>query len=359
MNKSNSSNNSSPAQGGQAKANKQAKAKRSRGPKAQQKNPMVNKVAPIAKGVVVTSKPAQIDRSQPNGDVVIKHREFIRDLNGTVTAFGLTAFPINPGLPGTFPWLSSVASSYESYVFESLKFFYEPQVATTTGGYAMLSVDYDASDPAPTTKQQAADYMSSVRCQTWSSCIHTSEKKNLRKRSSYYVRRGALAANQDVKLYDVGNLYAIAAIQGVTTVIGELYVEYTVRLSTPQIGTVGVGEAIYGVFSGTVNTAPCATVTGILPATVVSTGTSTSVSTFTFQQPWEGYVTVVLAGTTLAGIAGSGTATSVEINDVYDATAVEAWALYSLVADMGQTFILTISNATISSCSVYFAQADI
>jgi hypothetical protein len=127
---------------------------------------------------------------------------------------------------------------------------------------------------------------------------------------------------------------------------------------TPQLGPAGVGQAIFGIFTGTVNSAPFGSSSGNLPAAVVSTGTASSVSTWTFTQPWEGFVSVNIVGTTLSNTVASGTATSLELADVVNTAATSEVAIYSLSAPAASTFILTIGNATVSSAAAYFAQAD-
>lgn len=320
-----------------------------------------NVYAPVATAKVRrVSEPKYSSQNNNNGDITITHREYIVDIAGSVTFTSLQA-SINPGLSGVFPWLSGVAQRYESYRFDSLKFCFETEAPTSATGTVLLVSDYDASDSAPENKTQAMAYRSSVRSPPWSDCCSQALREDLSKRSSYYVRNGALAANQDVKLYDTGNLFVCTQGQANTNTIGELYVEYRIRLMTPQLGPAGVGEAVYGSFHGTSNAAPFGSValTGNMPVGYSSSGTTTSVTTFTFLQPWQGYVTVVLVGTGLSGITPSGTSTFTEISDVVDSGAFNRIANYTLAANIGDTAILTLADTTISSGSVYFGQADV
>jgi hypothetical protein len=280
------------------------------------------------------------------------------DVPGSV-AFSATQNSINPGLPGLFPWLSGVAQRFESYVFEALKFDYETESATSATGTALLALDYDASDAAPTTKTQAMAYRSSVRSPAWSNCQLTSLKEDLAKQKSYFVRRGAVPANADVKLYDVGNLNVCTIGQANANTIGELYVEYRVRLMTPQLGLAGQGESVWGNYQGTVNSAPFAqTITGNLPAAVGSTGSTTSVTTWTFSQPWQGVVSLLIEGTGLGTtLAFSGTATSSLTGGVTNSTSTAEAGFGVLTAAIGQTFIITVSDTTITLGEVNFAQS--
>jgi hypothetical protein len=185
----------------------------------------------------VTRKPNI--RSQPNGDCKIHHREYIKDItanSGTPSAFLVESLAINPGIGSTFPWLSQVAQRFERYKFDKLHFIYETEAPSTLGGSLVLAIDYDSSDPAPISKQQALAYKNSVRSAPWNECKHSSAREDLSQQKQYYVRPGAVPANADVKLYDTGNLFVIS--QGVTTasaVLGELYVEYDVVLHTPAL----------------------------------------------------------------------------------------------------------------------------
>jgi hypothetical protein len=191
----------------------------------------------VAQGKVKkTGKPKM--QTLRNGDCHIVHREYIQDLTAqgsSPSTFNVAAtLSCNPGQAGTFPWLSKIAANFESYKFNKLKFCYETEAPSSLGGTQVLAVDYDASDAAPLTKQQALAYRGSVRSPPWQNCCHTSIKEDLSKEKTYYVRPGAQPANTDIKTYDVGVLYAIN--QGVTTggaVTGELYVEYDVTLMTP------------------------------------------------------------------------------------------------------------------------------
>jgi len=293
----------------------------------------------------------------PNGDIVITHREYITDVLGSV-AFASNTFTVNPGLPGVFPWLSAIAQRFESYRFERLEFLFESESATSATGTVLIAPDYDASDAAPTTKSQAMTYRSCVRSPPWSDCAFQAIGEDLSKRKSYYVRSGTLSSNQDIKLYDTANVYVCTQGQASTAIIGEVYVSYKIRLMTPQAGPISLGEALSANFSGTSNAAPFATGGGTLPASVVSTGTTTSVSTWTFTQPWEGFISVIVSGTGITGIAISGTATGSEVSEQANAGGTNDIAVYGVTCDIGQTVVLTISNTTITASRAMFGQAD-
>lgn len=169
-----------------------------------------------------------------DGRVRIRHREYLADVAGSV-AFANTAFAINPGLAASFPWLSAIAVRFESYIFRRLRFEYETQRSTATNGTVMMAVDFDAADAAPTTKTGIMSYHNAVRSAVWDECCYNSDAGDLRKFGvQRFIRSAGLAANLDIKTYDVGNLNIATQGEADTTAIGELYVEYDVELITPQ-----------------------------------------------------------------------------------------------------------------------------
>jgi hypothetical protein len=182
-----------------------------------------------------------VNRTSPanirtNGNTtVITHREFIADVAG-VTTFGALEFAINPGLEASFPWLSTVANRFESYTFRKLTFVYETTKSASTNGSVMGVVDFDASEDPPTTKATMMAFSGATRSAVWQEFKYSSTGSNLHKFArERYTRSADLASNLDIKTYDVGNFILGAAGCADTSAVGELYVEYTVELKTPQI----------------------------------------------------------------------------------------------------------------------------
>jgi hypothetical protein len=177
-----------------------------------------------------------ISQSKSNGDgrIVVRHREYVGEVTGQ-TAFTVVSYSVNPGLAATFPWLSTVAQNYESYRFRRLCFDFETAVSTATSGSIQMAFDYDAADSAPSTKAILMAYHNAVRSPAWGECCCTADSSDLNKFGTQrFIRSSALAANQDVKTYDVANFHlAVSGFAG-ATVSGELYVDYEVELITPQ-----------------------------------------------------------------------------------------------------------------------------
>jgi hypothetical protein len=170
---------------------------------------------------------------------LIDEDEYIADINGSV-AFATTQYPINPGQSGTFPWGNKIASLYEKYSFQYLEFYYRREVSefATNGqaGKVMLSCDYDASDGAPTTKQQVLDtdpHVDGMPCTERISLVI--DVRQMQHQDGCYVRPGTQPANTDIKTYDAGNFFISTYGNTNTSTIGELRVRYKCLVSVPVL----------------------------------------------------------------------------------------------------------------------------
>jgi len=185
-------------------------------------------------GLSSTNSSTQSRRAQ-----IIEEDEYIADVFGSV-AFVATAYPVNIGQSGTFPWGYKIASLYEKYDFEFIEFYYRRQVSefATNGqaGKVFLSADYDASDSPPGGKQQVEDtvpHIDGMPCAE--QLVLRLDTALIRKGDAKFVRPGLPPANTDIKTYDCANLYVSTAGNTNATVIGELRVRYRCRLSVPVL----------------------------------------------------------------------------------------------------------------------------
>lgn len=178
-----------------------------------------------------------------HGDSIIQHREFICDIKSS-SDFNVTSFPLNPGLPTTFPWLSGVAAQYEKYEFLGLIFeFVTTSSAIAANSPALGSVsmatNYDARDPTFVSKQQIESYEFSISGSPCRNLVHMIEcGKGSMAREGNYIRTPVMNSTVEgagIQLYDVGNFQI--ATQGMSQeyTIGELYVTYKVRLLRPRV----------------------------------------------------------------------------------------------------------------------------
>ena len=216
---------------------------------------------PAAMSRIIRSEQPAIS-SLKNGGISVSHREYIGDLKsgtGVPSAFLATVYPLNPGQASLFPWLSKIAANYESYSFNSVRITYEPQAPTTSYGTVILTVDFDAKDDPPANKQQALLKEGAVRAAPWQTCSYIAKPSNLHKAKTNLVRPGAQPSDTDIREYDIGNLFLCSS--GVSTAsipLGDVYIEYSIVLTTPTFETPPALLNVGGYISGGTSTVPLA-----------------------------------------------------------------------------------------------------
>lgn len=220
-----------------------------------------------------------------------------------------------------------------------------------------MAIDYDPLDATPATKTDALSYYGSSSSAPWDdSCLSADDTVSLR-RPSLYVRPGALAANQDLKTYDLANLFVMSSGFAGATACGELYVEYDIVLSTPQMESTIMSATLYcGAAGLTTNSlfGTAVTQSGLLDITV------TSASTVTFNQDWQGLCTISLTGTVILNTAPTqtGTVTTEAGSVLPDTAATSARYIVQIKALRGQTFIPAISCTTLTLATCRFSEFE-
>lgn len=182
-------------------------------------------------GKVVMAPVAQNKSAGQTGGKSLRFREVERvaTVNGSV-AFGVTgSLACNPGLPGSFPWLSGHAALFERYRIHKLVFRYKNLKGTATNGNILMSFDYDTLDNSPATAiemTQSTVYADGAPWRIFELVVPT-DKRDL------FTRAGNVAG-ADLKTYDMGKLHIAAEGCADTTPHGYLEVEYDVELFMKQ-----------------------------------------------------------------------------------------------------------------------------
>jgi len=283
----------------------------------------------------------------------VRHREYIRDIEGNEGFFKTLSHPINPGVPVLFPWLSQVASRYEKYRFHSLKFDFETSAPTSTPGTVMLAVDYDASDNAPETKAQFLAFSGASRSAPWqdNSTLCSSDRLAAKR----FVRVGAAPSGSDIKLYDLGN--QLVGINSTGGTLGELYVEYDVELLIPTAENSCPGGTM--VSSGTVSPTDPLGSTGPVytgPVPFEASEVSNQVR-LTFTQSGSFILVTSAVGSVLNPMSVSGTAGAIQLSE----TAVNQSTHMLILKVRGEigkyVNIDYTSSTTLTGLSVWVASA--
>ena len=216
---------------------------KSQGPKAGNKNnntqkpkKLVQKRVPVAMATGVTGRSPSIRTTEKSN--VVEHRELVDNFTVTTDPFKVVGtYPLNPGSAQTFPWLGTTqALGWEKYYFEYLRFRLLTRASTTSVGSAIMAPDLDAADNQPSSEQVACTYAHSVEDALWKDIVCEIPCD----RTKRFVRTGNLAANLDIKTYDMGNLFTACAGCSTAGVYAKLWVEYKVRFFVPQLPPLGI-----------------------------------------------------------------------------------------------------------------------
>jgi len=173
-----------------------------------------------------------------------RHREYLADvITGATSAFSINSYPLNPGMPDTFPWLSTIAQNFEQYRIRGMVFEFKSTSAdalnstNTALGSVIMATDYNADSDTFESKAQMENHEFASSARQSCSMLHAIEcKPSQTSISELYIRNETPPTGQDLRLYDLGR-FSIATVgqQGASVNIGELWVTYEVELFKPMI----------------------------------------------------------------------------------------------------------------------------
>jgi len=188
-------------------------------------------------GNVFTGSRPDIGSVKGSTDIRVRHREFVGTLQTGTGLFNLLAsYVINPSNGALFPWLSALASRYESYLFHSLKIEFRTEQPTSAPGYILLVPDFNTTDPPPTSKSQAMQYQSMISGPLWQNYEIQFKREDLQKRKSYYCNNTVPIGTVDLTTFNTGVLYAACGDipAPANQAAGNIFVTYDVSLMTPE-----------------------------------------------------------------------------------------------------------------------------
>jgi hypothetical protein len=307
--------------------------------------------APVAVSRSIHSY-APKERSQ-NGRRTIIYKEYVQDIPGSV-AFATTQYPVNPGLNNLFAWLAGQALFYQEYTVKRLRFCYETEKATTLSGKVMFCFLQDSSDPAPASKQEMLENQMKAAGAIWQPfCLDVNMKNFPALGRSRFVRSGNLAANLDVKTYDIGQW--VIATQGMadTSNAGEIYIEYELELRTPIQSAQQLAVALSALVAGG-GAVTNAAFFGTAPVITGGLAVTAAGNTLTFNTVGQFLVSASLAGTSLntlfnPSFAGSTSNASLKTGISNAAANVGTQAEFIanvIVTARGQTLVIDTSGAS-------------
>jgi hypothetical protein len=206
---------------------------------------------------IASVNPTMMDDS---GDVVISHKEFVRNIvvngeGGLQSAFALNKFPINPGLQESFPFLSQLAQNFTMYSMEGCMFQYKPLSGEGGGvsnqlGKVIMTTDYDPQAEPFINSIQMENYQYSQSAKPSVGMRHGVEcKKSQGTLEMQYVRTGKSTRDKawtDLGLFQVATegIPLPAGAGNKNMIIGELWVTYRIRLSRANLYSAMLGYNI-------------------------------------------------------------------------------------------------------------------
>lgn len=324
--------------------------------------------------------------------IVVSRREYVQRVLAPAAnvSFAINRYQVNPGLASLFAWLSQVAVNYDEYSLKSLVFHYKPVIsqASLSGamGSVLMAANYNPGAASFASFREMAEYAGSMETRVCDEALFGVEcdvNKNTSASGTEYVRAGQVPAGQDIKTYDLASFQiATSDVQSYAegTLLGHLYVEYTVVLGKPKLYA-ALGRTIltdlwkngYGVSVAS----PFGTAVAPVPNPNNNLGVGLIGTTIIIPQNFYGrlevtycvqcttaptmsFVPAVGSGVAFSNIMGP-TGTS---SNIHSGTAASGFSIISAIFDVAPSGIANTINLTLTgltggaSMSLYVAQAN-
>lgn len=181
-------------------------------------------------------------RAGVNGPRICKS-EFIGLIDGSVD-FARQAFPgfadgayrLNPGLEYAFPWLSGIATQFESYKFHRLAIHYVPSTNLNATGNLYMTPVIDPQQNIPVASRELISQFMDVvdtNVKVGATCAFPLGQKTEPYRWRF-VRSTVDEAAGNLEAYDTGYFLFDRGGCVDTSVQGELWIDYDVELFNPK-----------------------------------------------------------------------------------------------------------------------------
>jgi len=175
----------------------------------------------------------------------ITHREYIGTLFSS-NAFKNNVFYINPGLPGTFPWLSKLSANFQEYQLTGMLVSFKSSLTNALASFASMGSVMIACDmnPAqtPATSQMTMEQMQFVAsakpADSFVAPVECAPSKG--GAGVKFIRVGGVPTGASICDYDHGVLQVATVGQPSDGVeLGRLYLSYDIVLLNPRLNGIG------------------------------------------------------------------------------------------------------------------------
>jgi len=175
-----------------------------------------------------------------NQTITVRHKEYLGPISGSTSFQIQKTYSINPGLAGTFPWLSGIAEQYEQYSIKGMVFQYVPTSGSFTGnssalGVVMMQTAYRATEDPPQDKQELLNEYWSTEVVANCGTIHPIECNPKENPFQVHYVRSEVSPPGEILMYDMAKTFVATQGMDNTGVVGDLWVTYEIELKKPII----------------------------------------------------------------------------------------------------------------------------
>jgi hypothetical protein len=169
----------------------------------------------------------------------VRHRELLATIIGQGTGFAVNngmsdIYPLNPSDPSAFKWLSTIATSYDTYNLLFCKLEYVPLCSTAFVGRVALFYDRDSQDTGPFDRNELSNYASLIETAPWSPA--TLMLPDLR--GERFMKD--VSGSDDARVTDAGRIGWATYNTGTNDIDGDLFITYEVELCNAQPASSGI-----------------------------------------------------------------------------------------------------------------------
>jgi hypothetical protein len=327
---------------------------------------------PVKSNVLVNSH--EIPKfSSSSAANVVTHREYIADVvtSGSANTFSNTTFALNPGQPGTFPWLSTIAQNYEEFRIHGMLFEFKSTSSdalnstNTALGEVIMATNYNPAAPSFTSKMamENSEYAQSAKPSV--NQVHAIEcDPKQTPMFMAYVRTGTVPTGQDVRFFDMGNFnIATNGFQGTSVNVGELWVTYLVEFFKPVLPATigGTVDSYHALRTVVTNAGPFGTMTAKSTGNISVSFTTTALTVSAY--PGNQYLITLfwMGGSAAVSVpvftytSGCTQLTYLGVNATPDSTGYQqsppngttstALSFQTVVTATANTFVITLGGA--------------
>jgi len=165
--------------------------------------------------------------------IVLNRVGFIHALIAT-SSFAIKAFNMHPTL---LPWVKTLSTMYNKYMFKALSVRYIGQCPATSGGFAFVAFDFDPHAELANNVWRAQAYDKFVMCPVWSTSSWITVTPNLLTDKWYDNELGS--ENGVDSWHDKYPGRIIIGVQGANSIsadaaVGQIEVSYSLHLTRPS-----------------------------------------------------------------------------------------------------------------------------